>query len=187
MYDNRGGNINFTQGYEGGRTVSMILLIKKWWFLRQVNKHIRLHTLKEPLESIAKGQRVLLNREFLIVGTDGYPGIARNSLRRFSWILWWRRKANPERLKKKIAEYNDIFEACLRDHYLEYVPVVGGSMPAKGPLYDDVYGFSGLIELLGGKRRFYLSVVWGVIGPILTVIIYANRVYLWNWLKTFIN
>jgi hypothetical protein len=164
----------------------MIPLVKKWWFLRQVDKNIRLHTLKSSLEDIAKGGRVLLGREFLIVGTDEYPGIARKSLRRLSWILWWRRRENTKKLKKRIAEHNDIFDSCLRDHYLEYKETMGGPMVAKGPLYDDVQGFAGLIELLGNKRRFYLSIIWAIFGPIITVIIYANWAYILNWLKKFL-
>jgi len=145
-------------------------IIKKWWLLQQLDKAIALHSEKESIERLSSGGKVLLTRSFFVVGTDDYVGIARKSAERFSWILW-QRKNNPERLKKRIREYNTLFESCVKDGYIYMQPTEGGvPMPTPTNTADDVHGWFGLIQLLGNK----FTVVWGIITAVITFLIGLN-------------
>jgi len=138
----------------------MIRFIKKWWLLRNLRKAISLHTNFSTIESLAMGKMVLLSQPFFIKGTDDYPGLVYKSLHRFSWILWWRKKDNPKKLKKRIQEYNEIFEVCVKESYIEMRSTEKGSMPSTAtPLADEISGILGLLQGLLSRYRLAWTVI----------------------------
>ncbi len=146
--------------------------IKMWWLLRHFGKQITTHTLEQTREYISSGGVILSTQTFFIDGTDAWPGLARKALKRFSPILWWRRKDNQKKIKKKIAEHNDIFDSCVKEKYISLQMArssngVTALTPVKGELYDESRGFAGLIQVVGKK----FPMVWVFIGWIITVII----------------
>jgi hypothetical protein len=155
-------------------------LIRKWWFLQQLEAAIALHTGKASVEEILSGKTVLLTQEFFIKGTDKYPGIALKPVGRFSWILFWRRWESPEKLKGRIHEYNNFFKYWIEEKYIEMQQTARGiHMPATTYLADDVHGWFGLIQLLGNK----FAVPWGIISAIITFFIGLNWHGILNYLK----
>lgn len=138
----------------------MMRFIKKWWLLRHLRRAISLHTNFTPIEKLAMGNKVLLSQQFFIVGTEQYPGLAHKSLHRFSWILWCRKKDNPERLKKLIHEYNDIFEVCVKEDYIEMRQTEKGLMPSTAtPLADEISGIWGLLQGILSRYRLAWTVI----------------------------
>lgn len=134
----------------------MIRFIKRWWLLKNLRKATLLHTSFNSVENLAMGKKVLLAQHFLIVGAEKYPGLAYKSLHRFSWILWYRRKDNPEKLKRRIQEYNDILEVCRKEGYIEIKQTEKGPMlSADTSLADKISGPSGLLQEL--LSRYHLA------------------------------
>lgn len=105
---------------------------------------------------VARGNRVLSSQQFLISGTDEYPGIAVESLK--PWIRKWRKRVDSEKLKNRIDAYNDLFESCVAEEYIAMRETNNGPMPAKGPKFDELHGISGLVQSLAQKfdRVWYL-------------------------------
>jgi len=145
--------------------------IKMWWFLKEFGKQLNLHTLLQ--EDLSVGKVITSTSDFFIEGNDEWPGLAKRSSKRFSKILWWRKKNNPEKIKKRILEYNDIFISCINDGYIrsEIWQEVGQKLvatnPIKGHLYDESRGIAGLVQVVGKK----FPAMWAFIGWIITVII----------------
>lgn len=153
--------------------------IKMWWFLKEFGKQIKLHTrlsLESGREDIVwKGVVISLTRGFLIKGNDEWPGLAECSLKRFSFILRWRKKINQNKINKKILEYGDIFDSCVKEKYISISKGIyegdgdktNIDLPIKGELYDESRGLAGLIQIVA--KKFPLT--WVFIGWIITVII----------------
>jgi hypothetical protein len=154
--------------------------IEKWWLLEHLRKAIAFHTKQQPVGRLSGGGKILLTQDFFITGTDTYPGLAKKSLKRFSWILWWRKKENTEKLKGRIHEYNQIFEICEKEGYIEMQLMEDGSyMPSTAtPLADKINGWFGLLQ--GLLERYYLA--WTVIVIPLLLGIYSS-----SFLKELIN
>ena len=94
------------------------------------------------------------------MGTKDYPGLAYKSLRRLSWILWSRKKENLEKLKALIQEYNDIFEVCVKENYIEMKTTEKGLMPSTAtPLADEISGILGLLQGLLSRYRLAWTVI----------------------------
>lgn len=134
--------------------------IKKWWLLQQLYKAISFHSGKESIETLAQGKRVLMTQNFFILGKEEYPGIAQKSVKRFSKILWWRRKDNPKKLKKRIDEYNALFEACIDEGYIKVKETDSGTpMPTTTHLADGIHGWFGLLQALLSKYYFAWTLI----------------------------
>jgi hypothetical protein len=128
----------------------MWLFIRKWWFLQQLRKKINLHTSKASLKDISLGSSVLLTVPFFITGTTEYPGLAFKSVRRFSSILRWRKKADENKLKKRIHEYNSMLNSLLADDYImEVTGSDGNKYPSVAtPKADGIHGLFGLVQAI---------------------------------------
>ncbi|MFH1161858.1 MAG: hypothetical protein V1696_01090 [Candidatus Jorgensenbacteria bacterium] len=135
--------------------------IKKWWVLQHLRKEIAFHTGQQPIEKLSSGGKILPTQDFFIKGTDAYPGLAKKSVKRFSWILWWRKKENMEKLKKRIHEYNEIFEVCVKESYIEMQQMdIGLIMPSTAtPLADSIHGWWGLLQNVLKKYNLAWTVI----------------------------
>ena len=90
----------------------MIRIIKEWWLIRQLYAECQNHEKGLAEEVLIHNSRFVIARDAMIAQ------VAKNSIRRFSWILRWRRKINQEKLNKRIREYQSIMDTCLRDDYV---------------------------------------------------------------------
>jgi hypothetical protein len=149
--------------------------IKKWWFLKHLSKEIAKHTCIASVENLSRGNAVLLSQQFFIVGTKEYPGLAMKSIHRFSWILRWRIKYNEKTLKKRIQEYNDIFNVCVEEGYIimkevnKYGILVKEKMPSTATSkYDKINGIMGLFNAI---LKEYDSVWKNILLPIITFVL----------------
>jgi len=136
--------------------------IKKWWFLQNLRNAITFHTSQQSMEKLHGGGKVLLTQDFFIIGTDAYPGLAIRSVKRFYPILWWRRGGQDEKkIKKRVIEYNEIFEVCVKEGYINMQPTEGSvPMPSTAtPLADSICGWWGLLQNI--LKKYYLA--WSVI------------------------
>lgn len=164
--------------------------IRKWWFLKQLRKAISHHTSFASLDDISRGAAVLLTESFFIVGKQNYPGIAEKSIKRFSCILWWRKRINEKRLKKRIHEYYDMYNALLEDRYIVKVKGKGEAGEIEVPTTatakaDSIYGIFGLLQAI--LTNYYLAWIM-VVGPIITLIIGAyNSVYVKGVINYLLN
>lgn len=141
--------------------------IKMWWLLQDFGKQISTHTSEQTREYVSPGQFIVLSREFFIDGTDKWPGLARRSSKRFSKILFWRKKDKPEGIKKRIIDYNDILDSCIKEKYISLQESKSGTHLLKGDLYDEARGWAaGFIQVVGKK----FPATWAFIAWILTVI-----------------
>lgn len=144
-----------------------------WWFLKKFGEQITLHTLLQPKEKMSVGQVITSTSDFFIDGTDEWPGLARRSVKRFSKILWWRKKENLEKLKKRIEKYNQIFMSCFKEEYIECKEwkKEGDRLialkPTRGKIYDESRGWAGLIQVVG--KNF--SMTWIFTGWIVSLVI----------------
>ena len=142
----------------------MIRFIKKWWLLECLCKEILRHSEKQSNEEVSAGREVLLSSQFFIAGREDlpeYPGLAEK-------FLWWKGKYKPNKLKRRIKEYNDIFKICVKEGYIEMIETKKGLMPSTAtPKADSINGWFGLIEGLLSK---YHS-VWLIIVSLVTGII----------------
>ena len=136
----------------------MWLLIKKWWLLQNLDREITRHSIQSEIHELAQGQKVLLTRQFFIVGTESYPGIANKFAGRFNLPC---RKFSPDKLKKKIHKYNILFDSCVDDGYIAMTQTPSGaSMPIITNSAYKIHGFAGLIQLLGQQ----FSNLWYLVG-----------------------
>ncbi len=158
--------------------------IKKWWILENLREKIAFHTVQQPIEKLSYGGKVLLTQDFFIKGTDQHLGIASKSVRRFSWILWWRKKENTEKLKKRIQEYNEIFEICVKEGYIEIQYMGDGiqQMPSTAtPLADNINGWFGLLQAI--LKNYYLA--WTII-IIPLLVLFLGQSFWKNIIKVFL-
>ena len=147
----------------------MWLFIKKWYFLEKLNKAIKLHTLKESIVKI-RGGRVLLTKQFFIEGNEDFPGLAYESTTRFSFILIWRKRKNIQKLKARISEYNDIFDACIKEGIIDLEDTSIGSLPSVGSnlKFHEIHGLLGLIQALLSRYKLAWT---GIIVPIVVFLL----------------
>jgi hypothetical protein len=146
-----------------------------WWLLREFGKQIKLHTLLSSHEHVRLGIAIDSSRDFFLDGTDEWPGLARRKAKRFSRILWWRKKDNPDRIKAKLVSYNDLFDSCVKEGYIIYTASINDrQFTSKGPLYDESRGLAGLIQVAGKK----FPLVWALFAWIITVIIAVIATYI---------
>lgn len=143
-----------------------------WWLLREFGKQIERHTLLSSREIIKTGVAIDSLQWFFLDGTDQWPGLARRKAKRFSWILWWRKKDNPDKIKAKLVSYNDLFDSCVKEEYIIYT---SGNIPRKGPLYDESRGLAGLIQVAGKKFPLFWALVAWIITVIIAVIAYITK------------
>lgn len=155
--------------------------IKMWWFLKQFGKQLTTHTLLEPREKLSVGGVITSSSNFFIDGTDEWPGLARRSSKRFSKILWWRRRDNLNKIKKRIVEYNDIFASCIREKYIscktwqQNGQVLIALEPVKGDLYDESRGIAGLIQVVGKKFPAFWALFAWIITVAIAIIAYVTK------------
>ncbi|KKR13345.1 MAG: hypothetical protein UT43_C0046G0010 [Parcubacteria group bacterium GW2011_GWC1_39_29] len=161
-------------------------LIKKWWFLQRLEEAIALHTGKAPIEDILLGRSVLLSQEFFIYGTDKYPGIVFRLLGRFSWLLFWRKHEDPEKLNRRIHEYNNYLKYWLENNYIEMRKIEKngqtGFMPITTHLADDIHGWFGLIQLTKDK----LPAPWMIVTSVVAFLIGLNWGSIWRYIEAII-
>ncbi len=150
--------------------------IKKWWFLESLRKEINRHSSFQSIEDLSMMRQVLLSPYFFISNdprkkNPTYPGLAYKSVRRFRWVLPWRFFYNQNKLKKRIQEYNDILNICVKEGYIEMTETeekdgTKMKMPSVAtPMADKISGFLGLMQ---GILERYNS-VWTIIFiPIIT-------------------
>lgn len=84
-------------------------LIRKWWLLRELRKDCNGHVMTLDVGALQCNAKYVVAREALVLH------VAKKSLTRFSWILWWRKKEDSVKLKKRINDYNSIFDSCIRE------------------------------------------------------------------------
>jgi len=133
--------------------------IKKWWLLENLRKEISRHTRHCSIEELSMGETVLLAQSFFIADKrEDHLGLAYKSIRRFSWILWWRKKDNLEKLKRRIQEYNDIFQKCIEGGYIRMQQTEKGLMPITTSLADNISGPTALIQEII-KRYYYVWII----------------------------
>jgi len=143
--------------------------IKKWWLLENLRKEINRHSEKQSLEEVSTGRVVLLSKRFFIAGRKDlpeYPGLAEKSFWRKGWF---KKKYSDNELKRRIQEYNDIFDVCVKEDYIEMTQTSKGFMPSIAtPKADKISGVFGLLE---GILSEYKSVWTMVIIPIIAFLI----------------
>lgn len=153
----------------------MILFIKKWWLLKNLRQEINRHSGFQSLEDVSSGREVLLSSQFFIAGKKDlpqYPGLAEK-------FLWCRKKYKPDKLKRRIKEYNDIFKVCVEEGYIKMIKTEKGDMPSTAT--SKAHKLNGYIGLLQGILEEYLY-AWTVILIPLFIGIYGSSI-----LKTLID
>jgi hypothetical protein len=151
---------------------NMILFIKKWWLLENLRKEINRHSGFQTLEEVSSGRKVLISRHFFIAGNkekSQYPGLAEKSF----W--WWKKKYkySEDELKKRIQEYNDIFEVCIKEGFIEIIEgeKSGQKIELPSVATPKAYEISGWFGLFEGILEKYKSVWTMIFLPIVTFVL----------------
>jgi len=147
------------------RIKDMTLFIKKWWLLENLRREIYRHSGYQSLEEVSAGREVLLSPQFFIAGRKDlpqYPGLAEK-------FLWWKWKYKPDKLKKRIKEYNDIFKVCIEEGYVKMIKTSEGFMPSTAT--SKAFKISEIPGLLEALLSEYKSVWTMIIFPIVSFIL----------------
>lgn len=98
-----------TSNIKYGTIRDMRRLIRKWWLLRELRKDCKGHNILLSVEAL------LHNIKHSVSRPDLLSYIGKKSIERFSWILLWRKKENQLKLKKRIDEYNSIYDESINE------------------------------------------------------------------------
>jgi len=106
----------------------MINYTNKWWLLRCLRRAEKIHSTRGS----ADGNRVLLSQRFFIQGNtqpDHWNGLANKYNKyvwfRLSWLLWWKKEYGEKKLKEKVNNYNDIYEVCIDQGFINSDKIMG--------------------------------------------------------------
>lgn len=157
----------------------MMRFIKKWWLLEHLDERILLHSRSDS--------KVLLSQEFFVKGNAEWPGLICRAPNIFSVFAWGRKLESVRKIKelestpdfkRRIREYNDIFDVCVKQEYIEMVPTGKGLMPSVAtPKYYHITGQIGLLQGLLEEHKLAWSMIifplvfWFIIGVLKSLVI----------------
>jgi len=175
-----------------GMIKNMINYTKKWWLLGCHRRAERIHSTRGS----ADGKPVLLSQEFFITGNidkepvdkwyglaNKYPGKVSGEKKyryvrfRLSWLKFWEKEYDEEKLKVMKNNYWNIYETCVKEGYItktQGVKIVDGKniimeFPTTcNPKSYNIRGFP-----LGYFQGLFLTYdkVWIAIGALIIAII----------------
>jgi len=152
----------------------MIRLIKKWWILRHLKKDCIGHTIQQ-IPQFALNNQIFVSKDAVI------EGLAKNSVRRFSWIPYWRAKDNPKKLSKRIQEYASIIAFCIgTDKFIKQKIRSDGMVVIRTTSLGDDFTMSTLLETILSKYKL----LWGIIVSISGIVWLFGR-YIYNWIVSY--
>jgi len=146
-----------------GSIRDMKLFIKRWWLLEKLRKEIKIHSSFQPVEDLASGKAVLLSSQFFLANDPSkkhpeHPGLVYKS------VFGKLKKGNEKKLKRRIQEYNDIFEVCVKEGYIEMIKTVKGAMPSTAtPKAHSISGWFGLLQGILSKYSYVWIIIWTLI------------------------
>lgn len=144
------------------------------------------HTQVQTVDFVLSGKRIGLTRNFFV------EEVAKKSLERFSRFLWWKKKYNQEKLKKRVNEYGLLIDSCLRgvdgkEKYIESITGIDAQNNrvegiSVAPLADEIHGWMGFLQAVLIKYK----VAWTIaIIPLLVGIFGSPYLgIVWNLLKS---
>ena len=124
--------------------------IRKWWFLQRIEDAIKRHTLINDSENMSYGEKVLLDRKFLIEGNKVYRGIIHISVNRLRWVLLWKLLRRDRRLSERIYEYSNFYDYLVDKDigYIKEETALAQPMPTLTIKGQKAHGVFGLAEML---------------------------------------
>ncbi len=128
-------------------------MFKKWWLLWKLRERCYTHSKEQPLEVLTNNQSTYDYRN------DFVDWIARCSLSRWSGILRWRKKSDPEKLKEMVRYYNPLINSCIKDCYIEITSKDGKEYIRISSDGEEFLGFIPFLQVLLSK--YYLA--WTII------------------------